>query len=180
VEIILAPYKDPSEGLDWHEQTPIIIQRIDELLSGYEEALEYTVRDDNLGVGADWPVIIVTVGSIAGAAFFLIPEAHKRVREALEEWKLIGENIKKLIGKLKITERVLVNPVELLMIEAVEQLNKTTNLEDVVYLGFEQLSQPGSHEQISGAYAFRFELPGEKWEVVIAGDSTLITKRRIK
>ena len=28
MEIVLAPYEDPSQGLDWPEQTPIILRAI--------------------------------------------------------------------------------------------------------------------------------------------------------
>jgi len=98
IKIVLAPYKDPAYGLDWPEQTPIIIKEVAEHLSNYPEGkIEYKTKETDHGIGADWPTITFEIISIAGLVFFGIPALHKKIRETLSEWKKIKQNFDKLV-----------------------------------------------------------------------------------
>jgi len=175
MEIIIAPYKDPSCALDWDEQTPEIEQRISALLREYEEYLEFSLEQRNLGKGADWPTVAVTIAGIAGTAFFVIPEVHKKIREAIEEWKIIGKNVKKLIQYISAHERVVVYPVELLLIESIVHLEQVASIEGISFGGLRVIAEPGSHEHISGLFEFTFATDSKGWKISIKGNGELFS-----
>lgn len=173
MKIILNSYQDPNQGLDWHEQTPEIENRITGIMDEFAESVDYSIQEVNFGVGADWPTIAVNVATIAGVGFIALPEAHNRVREALEEWQLIGANITKLIECIGGKEPIVAQPIELLFLAASEALLSLMNKDDAVFVRYEELSRVGSHEEISGLFEFRFESDGNEWKVIISGQKEI-------
>lgn len=150
MNIVLAPYKDPSEGLDWPEQTPVILNAINARLRGWDDGtLEYQLRETNHGRGADWPTITVSILSLAGAAFFTIPAAHKKVRESLEEWKRIGANLNRLVARLAPRSEVAAFPVELIFFDAVESALRIDESGLLEFLSVQELPVPS---EISGGF----------------------------
>lgn len=173
MKIILNSYQDPSEGMDWNEQTPIIENRITGIMKEFSESVDYSIQETNFGVGADWPTIVLNVATIAGVGFIALPEAHKRVREALEEWQLVGANVKKLIEWIGGNELIVAQPIELIFITASEALLSLTKKDDAVFLKYEEIAPVGSHEEISGLYDFRFEAEESEWKVLINGQKDI-------
>ncbi|TYO99842.1 hypothetical protein EDC39_1012 [Geothermobacter ehrlichii] len=173
MKIILNSYHDPDKGMDWNEQTPIIERRIVGIMEEFSESVDYSIQETNFGVGADWPTIALDVATIAGVGFFAVPEAHKRVREALEEWQLISANIKKLIDWIGGKESIVAQPIELIFIAASEALLSLVKNDDAVFLKYEEILPAGSHEEISGLYDFRFESEGNEWKVLINGQKDI-------
>lgn len=165
MKIILNPYKDPTLGKDWNEQKDEIKQELNGIIQELPERVDCSINELNLGAGADWPTIAVTIGF----GFFAIPEAHKRIREALEEWAMIGERVKALIQKLSKSNSLVSEPLEILFIEASEKLLSLTNQDDAIFLGYYEVQQIGSNENIHGVYDFLFEINNEEWKVVIDG-----------
>ena len=179
VELIIAPYKDPSCGLDWPEQTPEIIKRLDTTLDSYDERVQFQLSEENIGSGADWPVIAINIAAIAGTAFFAIPASHKKIRESLEEWKLIGKNFLKLFEYISGTERVITYPIQILFLDAIENLAKQKNSENAVFLSATTLEKPGSFEHYTGLYEFQFQIKDEVWCVTISGARELVQLKQI-
>jgi hypothetical protein len=63
------------------------------LMQNYSQgSVDGSVSVRNIGKGADWSVIVLTITGI----FFAIPEAHKKVRESFEEWQHIFKELKSL------------------------------------------------------------------------------------
>ena len=124
MELIIAPYKDPAYGLDWPEQTSIIIEKLESILGSYDEKVQFQLLEKGIGVGADWPVIAIKISAITGTAFFAIPAAHKKIRESLEEWKIIGKNFLKLIDFISDSERIITYPIQVLFLDAIASLEK--------------------------------------------------------
>ena len=169
MKVILNPYSDPSSGKDWHEQTPEIEKQIDGILETYPEQVDYSIHETNFGGGADWPTIALNVATIAGVGFFAIPEAHKQVREALEEWQLIGANIQKLIAWISGRTPLVSQPIELIFVAATEELLSMINEDDAIFLNYQVLSPVGTNDELSGLFEFRFEVNSEEWRVIIDG-----------
>ncbi|KKL76142.1 hypothetical protein LCGC14_2047850 [marine sediment metagenome] len=178
IDITLAPYEDPACGLDWPEQTPKIMHRLEDILSSFESPIDYELHEEYLGRGADWPTIIITVGGIAGVTFFAIPTAHKKVREALEEWKLIGFEIRKLVDYVSKKERVVAQPVELLLLVAMEHLEEVVDSDSATFEAMEKLADIGDYEQLSGAYAFIFRVNNVFWEVAVSGEGQIMHMKK--
>ena len=174
MKLILSPYQDPSCGLDWHEQTPEIKARIGVILENFDESTDYTIQEEVFGAGADWPTIVINVATVAGLGLIALPEAHKRVREALEEWKIIGNNFRKLINYIAGKESVVSKPIEILFITASESLLSVLKKDDAIFLKYHEILPIGSYDEISGLYDFRFESEGEEWKVLINGQQTVI------
>ena len=99
LEIIVPEFGEVDDS-DWafvQEQT---IQHYSRLLEAYPgRELHGTVAIRDIGRGADWSVVVLVLTGV----FFAIPEAHKRIRESLEEWRRIFKELKAasswLLGK---------------------------------------------------------------------------------
>ena len=150
MEIVLSPYKDPSLGLDWPEQTPLIEAGLRARLSKWHAgSVEYQIRRTNHGLGADWPTITLALLSVAGTLFFAIPAAHKKVRESLEEWKKIKENLERLLAWVSPSEEVASYPVELLFLDATLRTASGDSTEMLEFLGVDELPVP---TEVSGGF----------------------------
>ena len=169
MNIILNPYKNPAQGVDWHEQTPEIETRITGVMKEFGESIVYSLQETNIGVGADWPTIAVNVATIAGVGFFSVPEAHKRVREALEEWQRIGGNFRKLMDWLPSKEPLVSYPIEILFISASEALLGVLGNGDAVFIKYQEVEQVGSRSESCGLYDFRFKTEADEWKVLVNG-----------
>lgn len=169
MNIILNPYKDPAQGADWHEQTQEIKTRITGIMKDFGEPVDYSLQEQNIGVGADWPTVAVNVATIAGVGFFAVPETHKRVREALEEWQRIGGNLRKLMDWVASKESLVSYPMEILFVAASEALLSVVGSGDAVFIKYEEIEPLGSYQENSGLYDFRFRVDADEWKVVVNG-----------
>lgn len=173
MKLILNPYQDPGKDIDFDQQTPIIENQITGMLNEYSENIDYSLNECNFGGGADFPTMVIELASVAGVAFIAIPEAHKKVREALEEWKLINENTKKLINWVSGKSNVVSQPIEVLFIAASEALLKFIEKDDALFIKYCELSPIGSIDHLSGLFEFSFLSDDENWKVVINGQATI-------
>ncbi|MFA0242294.1 MULTISPECIES: hypothetical protein [Vibrio] len=168
MNIVLATYKDPAHGLDWHQQTPKIEKNTRELLVNSELPLEFSIREGNIGRGADMPVTVVEILSVFGLVTFVIPETHKRIRESFEEWGRIRESILNCIFLLSRKNKLVSLPEEVLFAKSVEKLVSELN-DDAVFVKHEIIHSIGSHEDHAGLMGFYFDCDGKQWRVVING-----------
>jgi hypothetical protein len=174
VELIIAPYKDPADGLDWPEQTPIIMEKLENTLGSYDEKVQFQFLEKDIGLGASWPVIAIEISVIAGTAFFAIPAAHKKIRESLQEWKLIGNKFLKLIDFISGSERVITYPIQILFLDAIAVLEKHKDVETAIFISATTITEPGSYDHLSGLYEFRFKIENEVWAIALTGERKLI------
>ncbi|MFL7010961.1 hypothetical protein [Enterovibrio norvegicus] len=179
MHIVLGTYKDPAFGLDWHEQTPHIEKETRQLLLDSKLPLQFAIHERNIGRGADWPVTVLEIIGFIGIASFAIPEAHKRVREALEEWSRIREYFNKCIDLLCKKDRLIALPQEVLFIKSVELLLSELNESDAVYIKHETVHSIGSHEEYAGLMGFYFDCSGKRWRVVINGQGEVKLIERV-
>lgn len=134
MKYILAPYKDPASGLDWDEQTPIIKNQIQKRFSEYEKDIEYKIIETNHGKGADWATIALVLMNV----FFVIPASHKKIRESISEWKLIYNNICGLTNWISEKFRILFYPKELLLLDALSELEKSLDVDEIELLSIDE------------------------------------------
>ena len=179
MKLILNPYQDPGKGIDFDQQTPIIENQIMGMLNEYPENIDYSLNVCNFGGGADFPAVAIELVSMAGVAFIAIPAAHKKVRETLEEWKLISENTKKLIDWVSGNSSVLSQPIEILFITASNALLKLIDKDDALFIKYHELSPIGSIDYISGLFEFYFLSGDENWKVVINGQGIVSALEKV-
>lgn len=123
VKIILAPYKDPAEGLDWHEQTPLIRKELHGILSNYPFGkVEYKIEETDHGIGADLPTILLEIIGIGSTLFFGVPALHKKIRETIGEWKKIWEEVKNFIKWINKKQPIISYSKEIAFLKALEFL----------------------------------------------------------
>jgi len=115
-----------------------------DVVAGYRERLRSypdgvirgTVATRNIGKGADWIVVAV---SIAGL-FFTIPKAHKLVRESWEEWQRIYQEIKVVLSWL-VPHKPAYYPDGYLFLIAVSVLVEDVEDSDLTFLGLDRLPE---------------------------------------
>lgn len=149
---VIMPYSDPAEGLDWDEQTPLHRERIsNDLADHFSSHFQFNLHETDHGIGADWPTITLELIGTATGLFFTIPAIHKKIREAISEWKQIENEISKFISWLKKKESVASYSIEVAFYDAITYLSK---LEDVNNL---ELSHIKEFIGKSGNITARFE-----------------------
>ncbi|PKO25774.1 MAG: hypothetical protein CVU35_02530 [Betaproteobacteria bacterium HGW-Betaproteobacteria-8] len=133
MDIIYSPFGE----IDDEEYRSVVDAKIKEYesrLKTYEGGqIEFHVRETNHGRGADLLTVTVSLVSLAGTAFFAIPAAHKKIREAFEEWKQIGKEIDTLISRVSGNDRPSL-PIEVLFFEAVNDLASSKVAESLEFL----------------------------------------------
>ena len=87
MKVILSPFKDPAEGLDWHEQSPVLLAQIRTYLDEFT-SLSTTIQETNHGRAADLATVTVVV-----TAFFAIPPTYRRIKDACKGWKEIIDDL---------------------------------------------------------------------------------------
>jgi len=151
VGLVLAPYKDPAEGLDWSEQTMIIKQRLKTNLDSYpEQPLEYALRETDHGVGADWPTITIELLKWS-ALFFSIPATHKLIRETVQEWKEIKKTLDKIVAWIKKDDAVVSYSIEFAFLKTLEFLETRCDVSELELAAYFEI--PGG-ERIQGKSKF--------------------------
>ncbi|EIV1777536.1 hypothetical protein MOU97_004221 [Vibrio vulnificus] len=173
MDIVLSTYKDPAYGLDWHEQTGEIESTIRHSLLESKFPIEFLIRESNIGRGADYPVTVIQVISVLGFVGFVIPEAHKRVRESLEEWSRIRDYFSKLSALLSQNNSIIALPDEVLFAKSAEALLTETKASDAVFVRYESIHSVGSFEKFAGLKGFYFDCQNKQWRVVIDGQGTV-------
>ncbi|WP_417551522.1 hypothetical protein [Marinomonas fungiae] len=151
MEILINPFGEPSD--DWEEQQrnkQSLLRRLEENPDGNIPA-EVGVK--NIGRGADWHVVSITILSTATGLFFAIPAAHKKVRESLEEWRRIYNEFSRLLSWLAINSPIYY-PDHYLFLVALLNLDDDTEASELEYLGFHSI--PEDNPSLEGLEALIF------------------------
>ena len=120
--------EDEAHELDWEHMEQELSRHIDK----YQEGdIEYSLKETNHGIGADFPTVVVEIMEIAGWAVFVIPVFHKTIRETLKEWKEIKKNIDKVINWILKKRSIIVYPKKYAYLKVLEYLEPKTNILDL-------------------------------------------------
>lgn len=135
LKFLLNEYSDPNDGRDWDEQEPQIIECIRKSVETFPGGgVEYEIEELDIGTGADWPMILLTVLSLAGGGFFGIPSVHKKIRESIAEWRLIWTKLDHLSKWLKDRHLIMAYPVDMMFLDALHSLDQIAEADDAVVL----------------------------------------------
>lgn len=133
MDIIYSPFGEIDDG-DYKHVVDAKIKLYESRLESFEGGpIEYRVRETNHGRGADLVTVTVSLISLAGTAFFAIPALHKKVRETIEEWKKIREEINSLISHVSGKDTPSLS-IEVLFLEAVTDITKIGVTESLEFL----------------------------------------------
>jgi hypothetical protein len=132
MEILVNPFGEPKDDLEKEEQTAVraILDKLESYPDGHIPA---EVRIKNIGRGADWSVVSISILSTASVLFFAIPAAHKKVRESLEEWKRIYNEFSRLISWLAFSSPIYY-PDHYLFLVALLKLDEDAEASELTFL----------------------------------------------
>jgi len=152
MEILINPFGEPGD--DWEEkerkEIRALLRKLEDNPGGYVPA---EVGIKNIGRGADWHVLSLTILSTATGLFFAIPAVHKKVRESLEEWRRIYNEFSRLFNWLAFSSPVFY-PDDYLFLVALLKLDEDTEASELEYLGCHPI--PEDNPSLEGLEAMIF------------------------
>lgn len=149
---ILVPEFSEIDDSEFSRAEEKAIAYYSSLLQTYPGApAEGSASTRNIGKGADWIVVVISLGSL----FFVIPKAHKHLRESLEEWQRIYKEFKSLISWL-LGNKPALYPDQYLFLVALFVAAETANSNDLVFLGFTRLPEDQPDLFDHGSLLFSF------------------------
>ena len=155
MEILINPFGEPGD--DWEEkerkQVETLLSKLHDNPEGFIPA---EVGIKNIGRGADWHVVSLTILSTATGLFFAIPAAHKKVRESLEEWRRIYNEFSRLLNWLAFSSPVYY-PDHYLFLVALLKLDDDAEASELEYLGFHPIPENNPSLQGLEAMIFNFK-----------------------
>lgn len=140
----------------------MLIRRKDLLItdtSHPQGALTGDVSIRNMGRGADWIVVAVSITSAVASALVAIPKAHKFVRETVEEWKRIYRELRATYEWICV-DRPALYPDAYLFLVALTQIEEIVNGENLAFVGVTRL--PESNPDLAGREALLFSFTANK------------------
>ncbi|BBA31979.1 hypothetical protein sS8_0009 [Methylocaldum marinum] len=148
---------------DWKETVAAEEAYLRERIASYSggDFLKAEAKATNIGRGADWTVLAVFFGLAAVA----IPQAHKKVRESVEEWILIYRELHAFFAWL-VKGRNALYPDEYLFLKAIETLSEQLRLEGMEFKGMTRI--PESNPDLQGREAMIFSFGDNKRIVQVA------------
>jgi hypothetical protein len=170
IKIALNPFRDPAEGVDWSEQATKARQQIAGHLQSYSDGeVDFSISEGEHGIGLDMPVLILEVLGIGTTLFFGIPAFHKKIREAIQEWKKIVDNVEKLLQWMGSRVPVTSHSIEVAFYRTLGNLESLTNVADL------ELVEAVEYKGKSGAVLEGFEYSpfAYYWFVFREGDERL-------
>jgi hypothetical protein len=152
------------------------VSKYSNLLQNYSSgSVDGSVSVRNIGKGADWLVIVLTITGI----FFAIPEAHKKVRESFEEWQHIFKELKSLYSWL-IPKKIVLYPNQYLFLIALNLVATKTNPKELIFLGFTSLPEENPDLDKYPTLLFSFENQTDLYQVAIARNGDVLWENKIQ
>lgn len=152
------------------------ISNYSNLIQNYSQStLDGLVSVRNIGKGAEWSVIVLTITGI----FFAIPEAHKKVRESFEEWQHIFKELKSLYTCL-IHNKVALYPNQYLFLITLNLIAIKTNPKELIFLGFISLPEVNPDLDKYPPLLFSFENRTNLYQLAIARNGDILWENKIQ
>jgi len=174
-------------GTENEEKDAQVIQELTSHVNELKDIkIEYSLKDTNHGIGADLPTVLIEIVKMAGWAFFVIPALHKTIRETIQEWKKIKQNIDKVIDWIKKRWSILVYPEYYALLHVLESLEQKTNIMDLKLIQATEIvgkadtiHEPSIENAMLLYYLFIFVEDNEKCFIVLTDSSLNFIINRI-
>jgi len=161
---------------NWKEAVAAEEEHLRERVASYKgrPPLNAEVAAINIGRGADWIVLAVSFGVAAIA----IPEAHKKVRENIEEWIRIYRELHSFYSWI-VKGRKSFYPDGYLFLKATETLSGQLLLEGMEFKGIARIPEANPDLQGREALIFSFGDSKKLIQVAVARDGKLLWENSI-
>lgn len=163
-ELIIVAFGEISDD-EWEEEIAAEENRVRDRIASYEAGVPENaeVAAVNLGRGADWMVLAVYFG----VAAIFIPEAHKKIRENIEEWARIYRELHALFSWI-VEGRKVLYPDEYLFLKAIEVLSEQALDERIEFKGVTRIPENNPDRQGRESLVFSFSSGDTLRQVAVA------------
>lgn len=169
-ELIIVAFGEMSDEA-WEEEVALEEKRVRHRIESYEadapESVEVTAV--NLGRGADWMVLAVSFG----VAAIVIPEAHKKIRENIEEWVRIYRELHAFFRWI-VEDRKALYPDEYLFLQAIAVFSEQNPDENMEFKGVTRIPEDNPDRQGRESLIFSFSGRGKLCQVAIARGGNIL------
>ncbi len=139
------------------------------------QSVNSSVSIRNIGKGADWSVIVLTITSI----FFIIPEAQKKIRESVEEWQSIFKELKSIYSWI-VKKKTALYPNQYLFLIALNSVVAKTNNNEFVFLGFKSLPEENPDLDKYPSLLFSFVNQQQIYQVAISRTGVILWENQLQ
>lgn len=162
---------------DWKEAVAVEEEYLRERIASYDGGppLDVEVTATNIGRGADWMVLAVSFGLAAIA----IPQAHKKVRESIEEWIRIYRELHDFFSWI-VEGRIALYPDEYLYLKAIEGLSEQLRLEGMEFKDMMRIPEANPDLQGREALIFSFCDDRKLVQVAVARNGTILWQNSVE
>lgn len=166
LELIIVPFGEVPDD-EWDERIADAEESYRTRLNEYPRGpVPASISPRNIGRGADWIVLVVSFGSAIAGGFFAIPKAHKLVRESIEEWGRIFDELTSIFNRLDPPKALYPDAyLFLIALRDVDQSNDKSNLE---FHGYKRLPEDNPDLRDLESLLFTFSRNGTVKQVAVS------------
>jgi hypothetical protein len=166
--------------LETPEGVQSVLRTLDADLSSYKKGpVQARTKLTNHGVGADWPTITIEILELGAIAFFVIPEFRKRIKDAVQGWREMGEALQRFRNWLFRRRNVVSCSVEVAFLESLNRMADSTDVDELILMNvmevFGKSGGPAASFETSELvyYVFVFQQADQEASFVMIIDSKL-------
>ena len=165
MEVLINSFGDPSDE-NYEQKKLFDIKLTQDRFNKYSaQSIPAKIEVKNIGKGADWEVISISIPAVATALFFTIPATHKKIRESIEEWHRISNEFKRLVKWMSFTSPVYYSD-HFLFLSSLASFDDTVDVSNLIYLGSNKL--PEDNPSLQGLEALIFNFKSENTVINVA------------
>lgn len=175
-ELVIVAFGELSDD-GWEKEIAAEEKRVRDRITSYEAGVPENVEVAavNLGRGADWMVLAVYFG----VAAVFVPEAHKKIRENIEEWVRIYRELHALFSWI-VEGRKALYPDEYLFLKAIEVLSEQALDEMVEFNGVTRIPENNPDRQGRESLVFSFRCGDTLRQVAVARGGNVLWTNSVK
>ena len=128
-----------------------------------------SVEIRNIGKGADWPIVILAIGGL----FFTIPEATRKVRDSLEEWRRIFKEFQEVMSWILGKKRA-IYPDQYLFLVGLFAVAARVEPDALTFLGLARLPEDNPDLSNNGPLLFSFAQGGVIYQVTVGRNGQVL------
>lgn len=178
LELIIVPFGEvPDDEWDARiaEAEESYRRRLNEYPGGPVQA---SISARNIGRGADWFVLVVSFSSAIAGGFFAIPKAHKLVRESIEEWGRIFDELKNIFKRLAPPKALY--PDAYLFLIALRDADESNDKSNLEFHGYKRLPEDNPDFRDLESLVFTFSKNGTLKQVAVSRQGHVLWRNDIE
>jgi len=164
-------------GLPDKQESTEAESKLRKRIASYKGTLQFNanIMEKNIGRGADWIVLVLSIG----IAVWIIPDVHKKVRNNIEEWCRIYQELHTFFNWV-LEKQVALYSDEYLFLQAIETLSHQNITEHMEFKGVTRLPEDNPDNRGRESLLFSFGDTRMLVQVAISRSGEILWKNTIK